>query len=90
MFAPQATFDPKPPLILSHLRARAAFTSPSRRPGQSAPCNGRSSLPFAPYDGGRSPGPCLHGWAAFSLLGGTIDHRILGVHHVNETVPCSA
>ncbi|MFH6785647.1 MULTISPECIES: DUF2243 domain-containing protein [Methylobacterium] len=32
----------------------------------------------------------MHGWAAFSLLGGTIDHRILGVHHVNETVPCSA
>ena len=27
------------------------------------------------------------GWGLFNLVEGIIDHQILGLHHVNETVP---
>ena len=27
------------------------------------------------------------GFGAFNLLEGLIDHQLLGIHHVNETVP---
>ena len=29
----------------------------------------------------------LIGWGAFNLAEGLINHEILGLHHVNETVP---
>jgi uncharacterized membrane protein len=29
----------------------------------------------------------LIGFGAFNLVEGTIDHHLLGIHHVNETVP---
>jgi len=32
-------------------------------------------------------GLILVGWGLFNLLEGTISHQILGIHHVNETVP---
>jgi len=32
-------------------------------------------------------GTMLIGFGAFNLVEGTIDHHILGLHHVNETVP---
>ena len=33
------------------------------------------------------PGAMLVGFGAFNLVEGIIDHQILGIHHVNETVP---
>ena len=33
------------------------------------------------------PGAMLVGFGAFNLIEGIIDHQILGIHHVNETVP---
>lgn len=32
-------------------------------------------------------GTILMGFGAFNLVEGVIDHHILGIHHVNETVP---
>ncbi len=32
-------------------------------------------------------GLLLMGWGAFNLVEGTVDHHLLGIHHVNETVP---
>ncbi|AHB47700.1 membrane protein [Hyphomicrobium nitrativorans NL23] len=32
-------------------------------------------------------GSMLMGFGAFNLVEGTINHHILGIHHVNETVP---
>lgn len=32
-------------------------------------------------------GSILIGFGAFNLVEGTIDHHLLGLHHVNETVP---
>jgi len=32
-------------------------------------------------------GSLLAGWGVFNLVEGLIDHQILGIHHVNETVP---
>lgn len=32
-------------------------------------------------------GLLLMGWGAFNLVEGTINHQLLGLHHVNETVP---
>jgi uncharacterized membrane protein len=29
----------------------------------------------------------LIGFGAFNLLEGLVDHQLLGIHHVNETVP---
>jgi uncharacterized membrane protein len=34
-------------------------------------------------------GGVLAGWGLFNLLEGIVDHEILGIHHVNETVPQS-
>jgi uncharacterized membrane protein len=34
-------------------------------------------------------GLVLLGWGAFNLVEGLVDHELLGVHHVNETVPRS-
>ncbi|MDR7040558.1 MULTISPECIES: DUF2243 domain-containing protein [Methylobacterium] len=33
------------------------------------------------------PGGVLMGFGIFNLVEGTIDHHLLGLHHVNETVP---
>jgi uncharacterized membrane protein len=32
------------------------------------------------------PGTMLIGWGIFNLVEGIIDHHLLGIHHVNETV----
>ena len=32
-------------------------------------------------------GTVLIGWGAFNLVEGIVDHELLGIHHVNETVP---
>jgi uncharacterized membrane protein len=32
-------------------------------------------------------GLILQGWGAFNLVEGTVNHQLLGIHHVNETVP---
>jgi len=34
-------------------------------------------------------GGLLLGWGVFNLVEGLVDHQILGLHHVNETVPQS-
>jgi uncharacterized membrane protein len=36
---------------------------------------------------GTFAGPLLLGWGAFNLVEGTIDHQLLGVHHVIENAP---
>lgn len=45
-------------------------------------------------NGTRAPRPTrllvgllLMGWGSFNLVEGTINHQILSIHHVNETVP---
>ncbi|MGY2050154.1 DUF2243 domain-containing protein [Methylobacterium sp. JK268] len=38
------------------------------------------------WSGSRMVGALLAGWGLFNLVEGVIDHQILGVHHVNETV----
>lgn len=43
-----------------------------------------------PDDGRALAGAVLLGWGTFNLVEGVIDHHILGVHHVNETVPRQA
>jgi uncharacterized membrane protein len=32
-------------------------------------------------------GLLLMGWGTFNLVEGVVDHQLLGIHHVNETVP---
>jgi uncharacterized membrane protein len=32
-------------------------------------------------------GSLLAGWGVFNLVEGIVDHHLLGIHHVNETVP---
>ena len=39
------------------------------------------------WSGKLLPGAMLVGFGAFNLIEGIIDHQILGIHHVNETVP---
>jgi len=39
------------------------------------------------WSGKLLPGAMLMGWGGFNLVEGIIDHHILGIHHVNETVP---
>ena len=39
------------------------------------------------WSGKLLPGAMLVGFGAFNLVEGIIDHQILGIHHVNETVP---
>jgi uncharacterized membrane protein len=40
-----------------------------------------------PWSGRRLFGSMLVGFGAFNLVEGTINHHVLGLHHVNETVP---
>jgi uncharacterized membrane protein len=39
------------------------------------------------WSGKLLPGILLIGWGIFNLIEGLVDHQILGIHHVNETVP---
>jgi uncharacterized membrane protein len=39
------------------------------------------------WSGKLLPGTFLMGFGIFNLVEGIIDHQILGIHHVNETVP---
>ncbi|MDQ3227277.1 MAG: DUF2243 domain-containing protein [Chloroflexota bacterium] len=44
-------------------------------------------LPHAPSSTRVLIGLLLMGWGGFNLVEGLVDHQILGIHHVNETVP---
>ncbi len=37
-----------------------------------------------PWSGRTLLGSAIFGWGLFNLIEGTIDHQILGIHHVNE------
>jgi uncharacterized membrane protein len=39
------------------------------------------------WSGRMLTGSMLIGFGTFNLVEGTVDHQILGIHHVNETVP---
>ena len=39
------------------------------------------------WSGKLLPGAFLMGFGIFNLVEGIVDHQILGIHHVNETVP---
>ena len=39
------------------------------------------------WSGKLLPGSMLMGFGLFNLVEGIIDHQLLGIHHVNETVP---
>jgi uncharacterized membrane protein len=39
------------------------------------------------WSGKLLPGAMLVGFGAFNVVEGIIDHHLLGIHHVNETVP---
>ena len=39
------------------------------------------------WSGKMLTGTLLAGWGVFNMVEGIIDHQILGIHHVNETVP---
>lgn len=41
----------------------------------------------APWSGKMLAGTVLMGFGIFNLVEGIINHQILGIHHVNETVP---
>jgi uncharacterized membrane protein len=43
----------------------------------------------APWSGKLLAGTLLIGWGVFNLVEGLVNHHLLGVHHVNETVPQS-
>ena len=45
--------------------------------------------PHAPWSGKMLVGAMLMGFGIFNLVEGTVDHHLLGIHHVNETVPQS-
>jgi uncharacterized membrane protein len=40
-----------------------------------------------PIPGRVLTGAVLMGWGAFNLVEGIVNHQMLGLHHVNETVP---
>ncbi|MDQ3780685.1 MAG: DUF2243 domain-containing protein [Chloroflexota bacterium] len=42
--------------------------------------------PNGPWSTKAFIGTMLMGWGAFNLVEGSVDHHILGIHHVNETV----
>ncbi len=46
-----------------------------------------SRLPHPTWSTRLLPGFLLMGWETFNLVEGTVDHHILTIHHVNETVP---
>ncbi len=43
--------------------------------------------PHAPWSGKMLAGSILMGFGIFNLVEGIINHHLLGLHHVNETVP---
>lgn len=43
-------------------------------------------LPHAPWSTKLFGGVLLMGWGTFNLIEGTVNHHLLGIHHVNETV----
>lgn len=43
--------------------------------------------PQGPWSTRLLVGLLLMGWGSFNLVEGLVDHQILGIHHVNETVP---
>ena len=47
----------------------------------------KARQPHAPWSGKRLVGAMLMGFGIFNLVEGIIDHHLLGIHHVNETVP---
>jgi uncharacterized membrane protein len=47
----------------------------------------RSRHAHVRWSGRLLPGAILVGFGIFNLVEGVIDHQILGLHHVNETVP---
>lgn len=46
-----------------------------------------ASLPQLPWSGKMLAGSILMGFGMFNLVEGIVDHHILQIHHVNETVP---
>lgn len=46
-----------------------------------------ASCPHRPWSGKLLWGTILLGFGGFNLVEGLIDHQLLGLHHVNETVP---
>jgi uncharacterized membrane protein len=42
--------------------------------------------PHAPWSGKMLVGAMLVGFGVFNLVEGIVDHHLLGIHHVNETV----
>jgi uncharacterized membrane protein len=46
-----------------------------------------ASRPHAKWSGKMLVGTVLLGFGIFNVVEGIIDHHILGIHHVNETVP---
>jgi uncharacterized membrane protein len=46
-----------------------------------------ASKPHAPWSGKMLIGSQLIGFGIFNVVEGLVDHQILGIHHVNETVP---
>lgn len=47
----------------------------------------RARQPHDPWSGKMLAGSIFMGFGIFNLVEGIIDHHILGIHHVNETVP---
>ena len=47
----------------------------------------RAFQPHAPLSGKMLVGAMLMGFGIFNVVEGLIDHHLLGIHHVNETVP---
>jgi uncharacterized membrane protein len=43
-------------------------------------------LPHSPWSTKLMVGLLLMGWGAFNLIEGAVNHHLLGIHHVNETV----
>jgi uncharacterized membrane protein len=43
----------------------------------------------APWSGRLLAGTLLIGWGIFNVVEGVVNHHLLGLHHVNETVPAS-
>lgn len=43
--------------------------------------------PHPPWSAGLLAGSILIGFGLFNLVEGVVDHHLLGLHHVNETVP---
>lgn len=46
-----------------------------------------SQLPHSPWSTRLLIGLLLMGFGSFNIVEGVINHQILGIHHVNETVP---